>query len=195
LQFVNRHQEAGMALIPLSAPALEPVTLAEAKLFARIDGSEEDLLIQALIVAARLRVEALTRRILVTQTWRYITSELSKAAVRIPLAPVQAVTGVRSVSADGTTTALAGTDWRGDLAGFPPSIRLQRCPQAGARLEIDLTLGYGAPAAVPAPLVQAVRLVFAESYENRGFLGMGGDAGPPPAAVLALLAPYRTTSL
>jgi uncharacterized phiE125 gp8 family phage protein len=183
-----------MALFPLSAPALEPVTLAEAKLFARIETSEEDLLIQALIVAARLRVEALTRRILVTQTWRYIT-DLSKAIVRIPLAPVQAVTGVRSVAADGTTTALAGTDWRGDLAGFPPSIRLNRGPQAWTRLELDLTLGYGAPAAVPAPLVQAVRLVFSESYENRGFLGMGGDAGPPPAAAMALLAPYRSPSL
>lgn len=51
------------------APATEPVTRAEAKLHARIDGTADDDLIDSLVVAARELVERLTGRALITQTW------------------------------------------------------------------------------------------------------------------------------
>jgi uncharacterized phiE125 gp8 family phage protein len=54
----------------IGAPAIEPVSLAEAKSWLREDGAEEDELIQALIVAARMTLEAYTRRLFVTQSWR-----------------------------------------------------------------------------------------------------------------------------
>ena len=53
-------------------PAAEPVTLAELKTFMRIDGSEDDALIESLIVAARELCESYTGRALITQElyWR-----------------------------------------------------------------------------------------------------------------------------
>ena len=53
----------------LTAPALEPVTLAEAKRHANVVASDDDTLITALIVAARELVEQDTSRALINQTW------------------------------------------------------------------------------------------------------------------------------
>ena len=61
-----------MSAILLNAPASEPVSLAEAKLFLRVEHDDDDDLIAALIAAARVQVEAQTRRALITQTWRLV---------------------------------------------------------------------------------------------------------------------------
>ncbi len=54
----------------ITAPALEPVSLADAKAHLRLDSDDDDQLITAAIVAARVHVEALTRRLLIEQGWR-----------------------------------------------------------------------------------------------------------------------------
>ena len=52
----------------IAGPGEEPVTLAEAKAWCRIDGADDDALLAALIAAARLQVESLTGRALMTQS-------------------------------------------------------------------------------------------------------------------------------
>lgn len=52
-----------------TAPSEDPVTLDEAKLFLRIDGTDEDALITSLITAATRKVENYLDRFLITQTW------------------------------------------------------------------------------------------------------------------------------
>ena len=59
-----------MSLLLVSPPAEEPVSLADAKAFARIDTDAEDTLVATLIAAARLSVEVRTKRVLITQGWR-----------------------------------------------------------------------------------------------------------------------------
>ena len=61
-----------MSLQLVTAPTEEPVSLVEAKLHLRVDFSEDDLLITALIAAARQAAETLTGRQLVTARWKYI---------------------------------------------------------------------------------------------------------------------------
>ena len=46
-----------MALIDLAPPSAEPIDLAYAKTFLRVDGTDEDLLITTLIKTARHQVE------------------------------------------------------------------------------------------------------------------------------------------
>lgn len=55
----------------VTPPASEPVSLAEAKLFARITVADEDALTMALIVAARKRCEDWRGQSFVTQTWDF----------------------------------------------------------------------------------------------------------------------------
>lgn len=59
-----------MASALITPPAEEPVTLAEAKAHLRVDIADDDMLISGLIVAARQYAETITRRALVTQSWR-----------------------------------------------------------------------------------------------------------------------------
>jgi len=58
-----------MGLKQTVAPALEPVSLTEAKLHLRIDTTAEDVLISSLIKAARQYCENYQRRAYITQTW------------------------------------------------------------------------------------------------------------------------------
>lgn len=59
-----------MRLIQTAPPAAEPVTLADAKSFLRVDLPDDDPLISSLIVAARRAVETHLKQALVTQTWQ-----------------------------------------------------------------------------------------------------------------------------
>ena len=57
-----------MSTILLVGPAVEPVTLAEAKSYLRVQHDDDDDVIAALIAGARVHVEAQTRRALITQS-------------------------------------------------------------------------------------------------------------------------------
>ncbi|MEQ1619683.1 MAG: head-tail connector protein, partial [Terricaulis sp.] len=59
-----------MTITILTPPASEPITLAEAKLFLRIDQTAEDPLITTLIAAAREAVEVACGRALITRRVR-----------------------------------------------------------------------------------------------------------------------------
>ena len=148
-----------MSLTLLTPPAEEPLTLADAKAFAKIETSDDDTLVQALIVAARLHVEAATRRLLVTQSWRLALSAISTdGVVVIPVAPVQAVVAMRLRDKAGGTLLVDPAAYSGDLAAAPAALTVKASIPAGGRLEIDLALGYGAAGAVPEPLRLALRL-------------------------------------
>lgn len=56
----------------IAAPGAEPVTLAEAKLHARVETAADDTLISAMISAAREEAEHILGRALITQTWEMV---------------------------------------------------------------------------------------------------------------------------
>ncbi len=86
-----------MTPILLSGPAIEPVSLQEAKNWLRVEGNGDDMLIQALITSARLIVEARTATMLITQRWRCILDAWPiSAIVEIPLKPLQGIDEIRT---------------------------------------------------------------------------------------------------
>ena len=58
-----------MSLVLIEDSATEPVTLAELKEFARIDGSSDDALLTSMGKAARKSLENYLGRVFITQTW------------------------------------------------------------------------------------------------------------------------------
>ncbi|KAB7741605.1 hypothetical protein F2P47_04160 [Parvibaculum sedimenti] len=186
-----------MTLILTAGPAEEPVTLAEARAFLRLDDTSEDTLVTALITAARATLEAETRRAFVTQHWRLLVDRFPEDAIVLPLAPVSAVSAISLIARTAPDEALDAALYELDLAGEPP--RVWRAdgavwPKAKRRIAgiaIDFTAGYGGAASVPQPLKQAVLMLVAHWYETRLPVAYDGAASDIPLTVAALIAPYR----
>jgi uncharacterized phiE125 gp8 family phage protein len=182
----------------VTPPALEPLTLAEAKRWLRVDHPEDDALIGALIKGARERVEARIGRALISQGWRVTLDRWPvDGAVQLPIGPALAVTAVRVVDQAGVFQPLAPASWRLDARLEPPMLFVPSPlhpaparPRGG--IEIDVTAGYGpAPADLPEALRQAIRLILGHAFEHRGV-----SLPPPlPAEALALIQPYRAIGL
>ncbi|MGA0561205.1 head-tail connector protein [Ancylobacter sp. VNQ12] len=188
-----------MPAILLTGPAAEPLTLAEAKAYLRVDHDAEDALIGAMITAARATVEALTRRVLIDQGWRILRDAWPVSGlIPLPVNPLRAVTSAHVLDAVGAEIAVPLAALTADVARLPGLIRVDRAgvPAPGralAGIAIDVTAGHGAGADhVPSPLIEAVRVVLAHFYEHRDVPGAGAAF---PARLDALVAPFRVTRL
>jgi uncharacterized phiE125 gp8 family phage protein len=187
-----------MSLSLLTPPAEEPLALADAKTWLKLDQDADDDLVRALIVAARLQVEAVTGRLMVTQTWRLtLDAWPCDAVVPVPLVPLAGLSAAEVVGADGAATALDLDTITVDTASRPARLLVGTRPpaRAFAGIHFDLTAGYGAAADVPAPFVQAMRSLIAHWYENRNLLAAPGADAQMPLAVTAMLAPHRVVRL
>ncbi len=187
-----------MPLTLTTPPALEPVALADAKAHLKIDTSDEDALVTAMITAARARAEWHTGRALITQGWTlHLDAWPVFGTIEIPLPPLQSVVSVTTYARDDSATVMSPLLYTVDAASAPARLALKTGvpPPAGLRrvngLAIAFTAGYGDAASdVPALLKQAILELVAFLYENRG----EAPAELPPAA-LALLAPFRVMKL
>jgi uncharacterized phiE125 gp8 family phage protein len=91
----------------VTAPAFEPITLAQAKLHLREDGTEQDVFIAALIATAREVAEHETGRALATQTRERILDAFPAGEIKLIGAPVASVVSVRYLDVGGVDTTLA----------------------------------------------------------------------------------------
>ena len=86
-----------MTLRVVTPPSADPVSLQEAKMHLRVDGTGEDDHIASLIAAATLQAQSLTQRLFVTQTVEWVTSGWPCRSLQLPLAPVDATEGIEWV--------------------------------------------------------------------------------------------------
>lgn len=189
-----------MTPLALTPPAQEPVSLAEAKAFLRLDQSAEDDLLGTLITAARLMVEAASGRLLVDQAWRIVIDHWPDGGeIRLPLSPVSAITAARVYDVLGVAQPVAPEALQLDTLSDPPFVRIAgEVPEIGrarGAVEIDVVAGFGPTAsAVPALLRQAVLRLAARWFEQRGDV-VGRDAEALPTEIMALVAPFRRARL
>lgn len=187
-----------MVAILIEPPAGEPLSLAEAKKYLRVEHDADDTLIASMISAARIQVESRTRRALMTQTWRIVLDRWPpSASIVSPVSPLREVVAARVRDEAGDAQALDTDIFIANTASAPGLIAFDagRVLQPGrqtAGVEIDIEAGYGAAADVPPPLVQAIRLLLARAYEYRG---EGSRNDLMPEGIAELLAPYRVVSL
>ena len=189
-----------MPLVLTAGPAVEPVTLDDAKAHMRIDGTAEDTLIGSLIVTSRLHVEAGLGLALITQSWSwFIDAWPPGPALKLPLRPVQSIAAVRLYDEAAASTTVAPDSYFLDGTSAPARLVRQGAlvwPKPGRianGIEVAFTAGYGDAAAdVPETIRHAILLLIAHWHEHRSPLEVGPIAQPPPDMVEQLLAPYRT---
>ena len=163
-----------MVMTRLTAPAVEPVTVAEAKAHLRVTSTNEDALISNLIASAREEVEAATGIALITQDWRlYLDAWPDCGVIRLPKHPVQLVSQVTVYDALGTATSgvpsAVNLDRASRPARFakPDSVALPG--QAMNGIEIDFRAGFGSTGVdVPDGLKRAILLLVSFWFEHRG---------------------------
>ncbi|SHE61926.1 phage conserved hypothetical protein, phiE125 gp8 family [Kaistia soli DSM 19436] len=184
----------------ISGPSMEPVTLADVKAHLRLDTSDDDRLLQAAIVAARVHIEAVTRRCLIHQLWRIYLDEWPESrSLPIPLSPLIAVNQVTFYDVAGVARQWGPENWRVDVSSQPARLVAKLRPQPALYdngVEIDVIAGYGVSSIdVPAPLRQAVMVLVANWYEARGMVGHDFAGAIAPPGFEALIAPFKVRSL
>lgn len=185
----------GLTLI--SGPAIEPITLVEARAQLRLDATgsplthPDDALVTTLIEAVRRNLDGADGRLaraLITQTWQYTLDEFPVNQIRIPLPPLQSIVSIKyddlnaveqTVSAANyvvDTTSRSG--WVMPVTGFSWPATFDSINT----VRIQFKAGYGDTAAdVPASIRQAMLLMIEALYEGKPF----------PGAVDALLTAYE----
>lgn len=175
----------------LTAPAVEPITLAEAKAHCRVDHSTDDSLIQGYITAAREWVEDYVDRSLVTQRL-VMKLDAFPHEIELPRPPMiasgtaTAVTVTYVTGEAGGTATLSTSSYRVDRDATPGVIRTNYAGSWPSHLidqnSVTVTwwAGYGDPASVPQRVKNAMLMCVHELYEKRG------DAAMPEAAMRLL---------
>lgn len=179
----------------ITAPASEPVSVAEAKAHLRIEHSLDDTQIGVLIAVATATVQEMCWRALVTQTWELVLGGFPEGGeVELPRGVLASIESVKYIDSDGVEQTLATSEYEADTDSVPGKLRLAhdkswpstRCQYDAVRVRY---LVGTAAASVPTPLKQAVLLLVSEMYEHRTPT-VFGQTSQVPFAVDALTAPY-----
>lgn len=181
-----------------AAPAEEPITLAEARAHLRITSTAEDSLISRLIKVARGRAEAATRRQLVTATWVMTRDDFPSGDQPLKLyrPPVASVTKVEYYDESNALVTWGATKYQTDLVAEPARILPvsgESWPTTYDRMnavQVTYVAGYGAAAAVPDEIKQAILVLLAELFERREESVVGTIVSPAAMTFENLLEPY-----
>jgi uncharacterized phiE125 gp8 family phage protein len=203
-----------MGLQLITPPALEPISILEARAHCRIDTAEDDGLLAGYIIAARRHCETHLERVLITQTWdatydwgwpreyeahgywlRYV--------IRPPIQPLQSVTSITYVDTAGVSqtlgTSLYVVHAGKDRVGYVDLAHGQSWPEVRCQTDaitMRFVAGYGSiPSDVDEPIRQAMLLLIGHWYENREASIVGTSAVELPLGVRALLAPHVNIQL
>lgn len=189
-----------------TAPAIEPVTLAEAKAQLRVDHDEENDLITSLIVAARQWCENFTRRAFVTQVWRQYMDVFPSGSMNGWYRPIvlrkppltSTDFSIVYVDTNGSSQTWSSSEYSIDTASEPGRVTPshgftypQTRPQPNA-VYVQFKCGYGATAAtVPDSIRAAIKMLVGGMYAHREPEVTGTIVANLQFSLESLLWPYR----
>ncbi len=167
----------------------------------RLDGSDEDGLVDGLIAAATTHLDGYSGvlgRALVTQTWQVSVDDFDRC-IRLPM-PASTIASVKWRNEAGQLATVAGADYdlrtdaRGSYLRFKDDYSYPTDLAETQAVAVEFTAGYGTPDQVPAAIRQAALLLVGHWYANREAVNVGNITTALPFAVEALLAPFRRTA-
>lgn len=194
-----------MALRLITAPTVEPLTLAEAKAHLRVDHTDDDSLIAIYLAAARADCEEWTARAFVTQTWELVLDEFPDDEIQIPRPPLQSVESIKYDDGDGVEQTLATTEYTVDTTSQPGWVVPVTTGWPTSTFEginsvrIRFVAGYlnadspnDLTANIPSSIKAAILLQLGRLYENREDVVVGTTVNRLPIGTTEyLLRPYR----
>lgn len=185
---------AGLVLV--TAPTAQVVTVEELRLHTRSENASEEDALGVLIDAATGQAEAFCRRRFVTQTWRATFDRFCSRGLVLPHPPLVSVTSVKYLDTAGTEQTLSASLYDAKTGAAPGRVvpaygtswPIARSEEDAVR--VQYVCGYGAAAAVPAAIRQAVLIIAGTLYMNRESVAPTAMQAVPQSAEW-LLGPYR----
>ena len=185
-----------MSVTVLVPPALDPVSLADAKAFLQLDSTFEDALVADLIKTATQMIEKSTAKALISRTVQQeFQSWPERGIFALALRPLVQIVQVQRRDATGTLSAVDPADYyvdtgHGRLIALTSFTHGPFSHPAEAVL-VDFITGFGpAESDIPPALRSALMLIVRDLYEHRG-----ENAGAMPLRAQALLAPFSPVRL
>lgn len=214
-----------MRLVDIAIPpAVEPVTLAEAKHHANIDIDIDDSLVSGLIVAARQMVEAMLDRALITQTidltldsfpfgGGYFNRAIRQnpglsnflptqsGRITLPRPPVQSVEWVKYLDTTGTLQTVPTQVYRVLKPSLQPGQLITATNAiwpvvypAEGSVMVRVVCGYGDDASAVPESIKVAIRMLVSHLYNNRDAAAAGTLAEVPFAVEALLAPFQPGS-
>lgn len=183
-----------MLLTRVSSSSGTIVSLDEVKAQARVDFSDDDALLGALILSATEAVQQRSGRTLGTEQWKVSYPGVS-GDVLLPKSPVQSIDGATYFDVNGAEQTL-------DLAQLyqwidedkaiirpMPSAIWPATQQREDAITFTFTVGYGV--GIPEPLKTAIKMIVSFLYQNRESTMVGRSITQIPIAADDLIDLYR----
>jgi uncharacterized phiE125 gp8 family phage protein len=171
---------------------IEPVSSSELREYLRLD-DDETVLLDSLIVSARLMVEAQTGVRLISQVWSQVIPYQPNGRINLLHWPLLNLKGM-SVLGD-TIVRLDLDDFvvtkdTRPIQVFPKNNIWPRLRSSQYGISVDVLVGFGSHSSdVPEDLRQAVLILAANWYESNDWNDQSAARALPPR-VLALMQPY-----
>lgn len=175
-------------------PASEPVTADEVKTFCRIDGSDEDTLIESFITTVRDAAEKYMHRALIEQTITLVMDFWPNGSIiKLPSPPLISIVGIYTTDEDDVDTEYNSDYYFVDIISEPGKLLIKQGYTEPINTERDYSgykivykSGYGDSSDdVPESIKLAIKLWVSAIYETRLF-----DPKNPPIEVKNILDLY-----
>lgn len=171
--------------------------LEEVRLHLRKDGTDEDFLLQGLIIAARQRAEGITHRALITQVIDWTMDKFPSSPFYVPCGPLQSVTAIYvfDPASSPETEVMDSSLYQVDTVSDPGRIHVYGYHRMHGHVDylnaitVRFTAGYGGAAKVPMAIKAAMLLMIGHLFEHREEVS-DFQTFAVPNAVNDLLAPY-----
>ena len=189
-----------MSLKLLTAPAIEPVSLSDARDYLRVIGLDEDNLILSLIKGARQWCEEYCNSAFVNQTWElWLDTWPSDNVIKLERPPVSAINSVKYYDTANVEATITAADYFANYKTYPANLSLaygKAWPATSLRpyngIVVNFTTGYGVNASdVPDSIRTAIKMLVSHLFETRQPEIVGLSIGSIEFAFKALLSPYR----
>lgn len=190
------------SLTRATPPAVEPVSVSEAKAHLRVDISDDDSYISTLITAAREWCEQYLDRTLINTQWT-MRLDSFPYEIELPRPPIATSGTTTAVSltytlGDDSTATLSTTAYRVDRDSTPGVVRQLRAGTWPANLDdynavaVTWWAGYGASGtSVPAAIRHAILMLVGHWYESRSSVLTGSISKEIEFGVKSLLDSQR----
>ena len=167
-------------------PTIEPVTVAELKIFARIDTTEEDTLLEGFVESARMAAEEYLGGAFISQTITTVLDFWPGIIIELPRPPLISVTGIYAVDEDDVETEYDSDNYYLNTTIEQGQIIIKRDSTVPINTSRDYgkfiirsVHGYGTLAAdVPRPFREGIKLWAGVIYATRTL----DPKNPPPEA-------------